>query len=315
MILVDNAYILFINISVMLLYSLPGFVMIKSKLTKAEAISGFNVLLLYVTQPCLAYYALTKVEFEIRILMNMLYTFGISLAVMLAVIGIFRIFTKGRQKESVALRISNVSIAFGNCTFIGIPLLEAVLPSYPEAVAYSIVFFISMSVIGWTVASFIITGDKKYVSVKKIFLNPATIGLAISLPFFLTGLRLPADFHNAVTLVGRMSTPICMLILGMRLATLPFKSVFTDKTKYLTAAIRQFAVPMIYILVCMLLPVEDNLKITLTICGSAPVAAVVLNYSELLGAGQEYAAGTIVLSNILSVLTLPLVILLQGLTM
>ncbi len=308
----NNAYILFVNILVMLLYSLPGFVMVKSRLMRVEAISGFNVLLLYVTQPCLAYYALTKVEFELRILLNMLYTFVISLVIMLGVIVLFRLFTQSRQREDVALRISNISIAFGNCTFIGIPLLEAVLPSYPEAVVYSIVFFISMSVIGWTVASYIITNDKKYVSVRKIFLNPATIGLVASLPFFLMGLQLPKDFHNAVTLVGRMSTPVCMLILGMRLATLSLKSVFADKSKYITVILRQLAVPLIYILVCTLLPIEENLSVTLTICGSAPVAAVVLNYSELLGEGQEYAAGVIVLSNILSVITLPLVILLQG---
>lgn len=304
----ENAYILFVNILVMLFYSLPGFITVKSKMMNVQSISGFNVLLLYITQPCLAYYALTKVRFEKRILINMLITFVVALGVMLAAIGIFRVLTKNKQKESVAWRISNISIAFGNCTFIGIPLLEAVLPQYPEAAVYSIVFFISMSVIGWTVASYIVTNDKKYISIKKIFLNPATIGLLISLPFFLLGVQLPLSFHNAVTLVGKMSTPVCMLILGMRLATLKWKSVFADKSKYLTVFIRQLIVPLLYILVCLILPVENNLKTTLTICGSAPVAAVVLNYSELLGEGQEYAAGTIVLSNILSVITLPLVI-------
>ncbi len=306
----NNAVILFVNITVMLLYSFPGFVLVKSKMLRSDSISGFNVLLLYVTQPCLSYYALTKIQFEQRILLNMLYTFLISLGVMLTVIAVFRLFTKNKQKESVALRISNVSAAFGNCTFIGIPLLEALLPEYPEASVYSIVFFISMSVIGWTAASYIITCDRKYISAKKIFLNPATLGLAVSLPFFLTSTALPDAFHGAVTLVGKMSTPICMLILGMRLATLSLKSVFADKNKYMTVCVRQIIVPLIYILVCILLPIENNLKITLTVCGSAPVAAVVLNYSELLGKGQEYSAGTIVLSNILSVLTMPLVILL-----
>ncbi len=305
----DNAFILFENIIVMLLYSLPGFILVKSKMLKPESISGFNILLLYVTQPCLSYYALTKIQFEKRILLNMLFTFLISLTVMLVVIFLFRLFTKNKQKENVALRIANVSAAFGNCTFIGIPLLEALLPEYPEASVYSIVFFISMSVIGWTVASYIITCDKKYISIKKIILNPAILGLAVSLPFFLTSTALPSAFHNAVTLVGKMSTPICMLILGMRLATLPLKNVFTDKYKYITVLVRQVIVPFLYITVCLLLPIEENLKITLTVCGSAPVAAVVLNYSELLGKGQEYSAGTIVLSNILSVITMPLVIL------
>ncbi len=306
----DNAYTLFINILIMFLYALPGFIVVKTKLVKPSGIVGLNVILLFVLQPCLSYYALTKVPFETRILLNMLYTFLISLIIMLIVIGIFYIFSRKKQKESVALRISNVAVAFGNCTFIGIPLLEALLPQYPEAVVYSVVFFISMSIIGWTVACFLITRDKKHISVKKILLNPAIIGLIVSLPFFITNWTFPEPFHNSITLVGKMSTPICMLILGMRLATLPWKTIFTDKLKYFTITIRQLIVPLIYIAICTLLPIEANLKVTLSVCGATPVAAVVLNYSELIGQGQDYAAGIIILSNIFSILTMPVLMLL-----
>ncbi len=306
----ENAFILFINIAVMFLYALPGFVLIKTKLAKPNAIAGLNVLLLFVCQPCLSYYALTKSNFETRILLNMLYVFLIALGVMLLIISVFFIFTRRKQENNVALRISNVSVAFGNCTFIGIPLLEALLPEYPEAVIYSIVFFISMSLIGWTVACFIITRDKKYISIKKILLNPATIGLIVALPFFITNYSLSSDFHGAITLVGRMSTPICMIILGMRLATLPLKSIFNDRLKYLSVAIRQLIVPLIYFLLCLILPIEQNLKMTLLICGATPIAAVVLNFAELTGEGQDYAAGSIILSNVLSIITMPLLILL-----
>ncbi len=308
----DSALVLFINILIMLLYSLPGFVLVKLKMLKESAIEGFNVLLLYVAQPCLAYYALTKVPFETRILFNMLYTFAVSLGVMLLVIVIFYCITAKSQRHNVSTRVSNVAIAFGNCTFIGLPLLEALLPDYPEAVVYSIVFFMSMSILGWTIASFVITRDKKYVSIKKIFFNPATIGLIIALPFFLTSVTLPSAFHGAVSLFGRMSTPICMLILGMRLATLSPKSVFADVSKYLTLAVRQLVVPMLYIVICLLLPIENNLKLTLVVCGSTPVAAVLLNYAELIGEGQEYSAGTIVLSNILSIATMPIMLIIAS---
>lgn len=306
----DNAYVLFINILVMLFFALPGFVLIKTKMIKPTSISGLNILLLYVCQPCLSYHALTKIGYSKRIMLNMLYTFLIALVLMLSVILLFRFITRKKQKESIATRIANVATGFGNCTFMGIPLLEALLPSYPEAVVYSIFFFISMAIIGWTVACYIITNDKKYVSLKKIIINPAIIGLAFALPFFITGAKLPTAFHDAVNLLGKMSTPICMLILGMRLATLPLKTVFLDKSKYLTIFLRQVIVPIIYLLVFLVLPIEHNLKVTILVCASAPVAAVVLNYAELLGEGQEYAAGVIILSTLFSVLTMPLIVLL-----
>ncbi len=307
----NNALIVFVNILVMLAYAAPAYILIKTKMFSASAISGFNILLLYVAQPCLAYYSLTKIAFDGRILLNMLYTFLTATGVMLGVILIGRFITAKKQKSDASMRIANIAFSFGNCTFIGIPLLEALLPEYKEAAIYSCVFYMSMSIIGWTVASFIITNNKKHISIKKIFLNPATVGLIISLPFFIFNFRLPAAFHDAVSLMGRMSTPLCMLILGMRLATLQLKSVFMDRMKYLSSAVRLLLVPMIYIGICLILPIGPSLKTSIVVCGSAPVAAIVLNYSELLGEGQEFAAGTIVLSNIAAVITMPAVILLM----
>ncbi len=305
----ENAAILLVNIIAMLVYAIPGYVLVKAKTIKPDHTVAFNALLLFIAQPCLVYYAMTKVTFSPRILKNMLITFLVSLVIMFCVMGIFFLFFRNHQKENIDLRISNIAIAFSNCTFMGVPLLEALLPQYPEASIYSVIFFLSMCLIGWTFACFIISRDTKYISIKKVLINPATISLAICMPFFYFGVAMPEPFHSAFTLLGKMSTPLCMIILGMRLATLPLKNIVLDPHKYGVIALRQFLVPLIYIFVCAALPIEPELKLSMVVCGSAPVASMVLNFAELLGEGQKYAAGTIIISNLTAVLSMPVMIM------
>ncbi len=306
----ENASILFVNILVMLIYAVPGFVLVKVKMMNAGAIPGLNTLLLYVAQPCLVYYSLTKVAFEPRILLNMLWTFLISFGVMMLAIGGFYVLNKRRVQESVALRIGNIALGFGNCTFMGMPLIEALLPEYPEASIYSIMFFLSMCIIGWTFACFVISGNREYISVRKIVLNPATVSLVLFMPFFVLNYAFPDPLNSSLVLLGRMSTPLCMLILGIRLATLSLKPILVDKSKYLIIALRQIVVPLLYLAVCLILPIEANLKISLVIYGATPVAAMVLNYAELLKKGQDYAAGIMILSSLTAVLTMPVMVML-----
>ena len=75
-------------------------------------------------------------------------------------------------------------------------------------------FFMAMNILMWTVASFIITRDRRYISVRKIFLNPSTIAMFVALALFFGRVRLPAQLDDAVSLLSKMCTPLCMLILA-----------------------------------------------------------------------------------------------------
>ena len=90
-----------------------------------------------------------------------------------------------------------------------------------------------MNILGWSLCCYVFTGDKKYVSVKKIFLNPSVLILVIVLPLFFCNVRLggagnsfAAQLGNMVELVGRSSTVVFMLVLGMRLASSNIKEIF-----------------------------------------------------------------------------------------
>ena len=183
------------------------------------------------------------------------------------------------------------------------------MPEYPEAVSYSAMFIVCMNVLSWMVCSVILTGDKKYVSIKKIFLNPPVLTLLVSLPLFFTKTALPDVLLSPVTLLGKMTTPLCMLIMGMRFATVRPKELFPDWRLYTTAMTKLVVMPMLAYLVTHWLPVDYSIKATIVILCACPTASVVLSLSEMYGTAQKTAANLVLTGTLFSMVTIPLVLL------
>lgn len=303
-----NFIIALTAVGTMLLYAVPGYLAVKTKAVKPDSIQAFAWLLMYVSSPCLTVYTFTKPDYNPAQLGDIgLFTL-ISFGLQAVVLGLFFLIFR-KKNQDVKYRIANLAVCFGNCAFMGVPLLEALLPDYPEAVMLSSLFGVTMNLLGWTAGSAIITGDKKYISLKKIVFNPATLSLPIALPLYFTNTDLPGMLSAMVELLGKMTTPLCMLIIGMRLATTRFKTLVCDPLQYGVVAIKQIAVPLVCFGLLLLIPMAQPMKQTLFIIFCCPTASIVLNFAELLGQGQKQAARIVLLGTLLSVLTIPLMML------
>ncbi len=305
-----------IMVGIMLAYAVPGFILIKVKAVKSDHIASFSKLLLFVCQPALTLYSFNKADFTKELGVNLLIFLGIITAVQLVFIGLFYLIFRKKMGD-IRYRITTIATTLSNCSFLGVPLLEAIFPNSPNVAVYSMMYFLSMSLLGWTLVSAIITRDKKYISVKKIILNPATLSIAVSLPFFFTGFKISADngqllgqIENMINILGKMTTPICMLVMGMRLATIKFKSLFNNWMQYFAVAINQVVFPLCVLGLLTLLRVDEELKWCMFVMCSCPIAAVIQNYAEILGEGQDISANMVLLGTLTSIVTLPLMALL-----
>ena len=305
-----------IMVGIMLAYAVPGFILIKVKAVKPDHISSFSKLLMFVCQPALTLYSFNKADFTKELGVNLLIFLGIITLVQLIFIGVFYLIFRKKMGD-VRYRITTIATTLSNCSFLGVPLLEAIFPNSPNVAVYSMMYFLSMSLLGWTLVSAIITRDKKYISIKKILINPATLSIAISLPFFFTRFKIGAEngqfleqIGKMIDVLGKMTTPLCMLVMGMRLATIKVKSLFNNWMQYFALAINQIVFPLCVLGLLTLLRVDEELKWCMFVMCSCPIAAVVQNYAEILGEGQDIAANLVLLGTISSIVTLPLMALL-----
>lgn len=306
--------------SVLLAASVPGFLLRKFGVIPESCIAGFSKVLIYISQPCLAVYTFKATEYTPEKLADIGIFAALTLGVHALMLGGAYLVLR-RRCDNPLYRILTVATTFANCAFFGIPIIEALFPAFAkDVIIYTTVYSVVMNVIGWTVGSAIISGDAKYISPKKIFLNPALIGTAVAFILFIFEIPLTftvpggsAEFtliSDVITVAAKMSTPISMLIMGMRLATMKWRSFFTDYRIYLTILVKQILMPLIAFAAVLFLPISPEMKCVFFVICACPAASVVLNYAEMVGAGQREAANTVVLSTMLSVVTLPLMALL-----
>lgn len=307
-----------LQVLLLMAYAVPGFLFVECGMLNAGHITPISKILVYVCQPCLEVYAFCSAKRSPSLLADMGWFF--LLCTTLQVIVILIIFLAVRKTgktdtQKIRSRICAFAGTFGNVGFFGIPLLQALLPEAiaADAVALSAVFAVSMNWLAWTVGLWMITGEKKHVRVRALLLNPATIALAVALPLFLTETQLPDALDGAIALCGRMATPLCMIALGMRLAAIKWKTIVTDAYAWIAAAGKLTLLPLLAFAVCLFLPLPAYLKATLFLLCCCPTASAVQNFSEIYlreDAGKETAADTVLLSNILCILTIPLLALL-----
>lgn len=287
---------------------LPGFFLTKANVMKEEHIKGFAVFLLYVCSPALSIYSFQQAECNMEILINIGILLLVTTFMQVLIMGIGFLINIKTYKIDGASRVATVAAAFGNVGFFGVPILQALLPDHPEAMVYSAVMSVMMNLIGWTLGMFMMSGDRKHVSVKNFLINPTTLCLLIALPLFFTNTSFPKPVMNFVEFFSKMSTPTAMTVLGMRLAFVKFRDLM-DYRQVVAIFLKLIALPLITFGIMYALPVDETLKISTYILSCMPPAAITLNFAELSNTSPKTAANIVVVGSLLVAITLPVLLL------
>lgn len=301
----------FSNVLLMLLYLLPGFLLCKAKKVQPNHLSTVSVILLYICGPGMFLNALIDLGHSPELTRRMGLFLAFSLAGEAALM-LLILLVVGKRKKEFAIRMLSIASVMGNVGFFGMPVVRALFPANPEAAVYSCVFNVSLNILAWTVGVFTLTGDRKYISFRAAFLNPTVIAVSVGLVLYLLEANrwLPRLFQDGFRTVGAMSTPLCMVILGIRLATINLKELFTAPLVWLISAGKLLVFPLFCYALVLPFPLDPVFKGSILILAGTPCASILLNLAEMFHNGQELAAKCALLTTLLSVLTIPLLSLL-----
>ncbi|MBE6600249.1 MAG: AEC family transporter [Ruminococcaceae bacterium] len=302
----ESFEITFINVVIMLLYIVPGYLLCKMKKSKSDHLSSISAVLVYGCTPCLIVSSFLALDFSWQTLAKMGLFFCMTLVLQLVFMGIMWLALR-RKFDDARYRVFTVASAMGNVGFFGLPIVRALLPGNPEVMCYSAMYIASMNLIMYTVGVYFLTRDKKFMTPKAAILNPMMLGMAIGLPLLIFGLGayIPAPFTTGIKLVGDMSAPLCMIILGIRLATVKFKKLFERPFVYLTCLGKMLLFPIFCYAAVFFLPLDFSFKASILILSGTPCASVVFNFSEMYGADPELSANCVLLSTLFCFITLP----------
>lgn len=207
---------------------------------------------------------------------------------------------------------------FGNLVFLGFPIISALYGG--EGLLYAGMFQLVSNMLMWTIGVAILNQRKDlslWMKVKHIF-NPNTFAILIGFLMFLFSIKLPLILMKSLGGLGDSTIYLSMLYIGSMTFYSSLKGFLNSKEVYLLTVNKLVIIPVLLLLifsgVISFFPGRIDVMVisVLVIMASMPAMANVVIMAKIFGADDKFAAANVFVSTIISLITLPLILLLLG---
>jgi predicted permease len=193
------------------------------------------------------------------------------------------------------------SMAFPNSGNLGLPL--ALYAFGDEGLNYAIAIFAIVSVGNHTVGQTITAGQGRWRSALK---SPVVPAAALGIVFGYFAIQLPIWFDNMLDLLSGLTIPLMLLMLGTSLARIPVTTI--SRSTYLSF-LRIGMGTFVGFAIATLFGFEGAERGAFVLQCAMPVAVYNYVYSQIYDTRPEEIASLVVVSTLLSVITVPILLL------
>ncbi len=252
--------------------------------------------LLYLTIPALVISSLTEkkihpAELAMTALGACIVVFGTGL-----ISFIYLKLTKSRAGKGFYL-----TTMFMNSANMAFPV--ALLAFGTDGLTIVVLYYITISVLVYTVGIYIAKGKD---GVSEIFKLPLLYAAVIGIWLNLGDIALPQTIKTTIDMLGDATIPMMQVCLGYQL----YSTKLTDlKTSFAASVIRIFGGLAIAYLFVTVLNLDGVIRNVILLTSAMPAAVITFIMSYRYKVEPELVASTVALSTIMSIVTIPLILL------
>jgi predicted permease len=210
-----------------------------------------------------------------------------------------------------------VGSATSNTIFIGLPVNVALFGE--AAVPFVLLYFFANTTFFWTLGNYALSLDGRPAGDRpagapsgrslalKAVLSPPLLGFLLGIACILAGFTPPGFLMDAAGTVGGLTSPLALLYIGMALSGSPLASLRPDLDLAALLAGRFVLSPLaVYLLAALLFPSAPPLMLKVFLVQSSlPAAATLALMASYHGSDSAFAGMAVTLSTLLSLLTVP----------
>ncbi|MCC0673520.1 AEC family transporter [Clostridioides sp. ES-S-0145-01] len=297
---------IFIQVAVLFIIILVGYFVRKFNLLDEHCTSKLSNLTMTIFLPSMIISSM-QINFDNKMIQKILLLLFISLVMyIVSIIIAFLLKYILKCEDTKDLGIYQYIVVFSNVAFMGYPVIEAVLGH--EAIFYTAIFNLPFNLFSFTLGIYLLSkGSTTKGFSMKLLISPATIAVVIGLFLFITGLRLPQFINDPLKMLGDMTTPISMIIIGSLLANSSAIDCFVNKRLYLVTIVRLLVLPVI---IYFILKGWVNDKMILAIpvvISSMPAAANTAIFANQYDSNVTLASQCVFFTTLFSVISIPFI--------
>jgi predicted permease len=292
-----------------------GSVAARFKVLTPESKDMLSKVIFNISLPLMLFTNFLKLDATPRLLSNSFVVLAISGIVVFLMLFIGWVLTKIFAIKGSEAAVFKAHSMFGNTIFLGFPLITALFGS--EGLLYASMYQLISSLIMWTVGVVVLShgnGNSLKKSVARV-INPNTIATVTGLIFFIFSIKLPSVIVKPFSELGAANTWLSMLYIGAMLTFASVGGLLGKKSLYIISFSRLVFVPSLLIALFVLAGAvaglsPDKLVTSVIILeASMPCMATVVIMAKEFGSDDHLAVGNVFVSTLLSILTLPLVVM------
>ncbi|MBR3157348.1 AEC family transporter [Candidatus Saccharibacteria bacterium] len=202
---------------------------------------------------------------------------------------------------------SQFAFIFNNATFLGYPIVVNTFGS-SGVIAYC-GFIIAFNIALFSYGIWLFEHKITLRLVKNIVTNPNNIAVILGMFMFLANLHLPLFMSDAVGFVGNATTPLSIICIGFMLSRADYKSLFKKWRLLVVASIQLILGPIVTFSLLKSLNFPPEVVEVCTLIQALPTATSLGLFATKYGGNNIEASELVTVSTILSVVTMPTMVL------
>ena len=286
---------------ILFLVMIVGYIANKVKILDKELNQKLSSLVLNVTSPALILYSVSEpVEVDLNTVLQ-IFLLSVAVYVVLPFIGIFfaRILKVAKEDRN----LYQFMTIFSNIGFMGYPVIQAIFGK--EALFFASICNLVFNILCYSYGVFLISGAGKVSFDYKKLINPGIIFSIIAVVIYLTKWQMPVIIGETSDLVGSITTPLAMMIIGSSLAEIPIKEVVSDIRIYIYTIIKQIIMPILFWWVLKFIVHDAMVLGVLVVLIAMPVGTIAIMFCNQFGGNTSLASKSIFITTLASVFTIP----------
>ncbi len=198
-------------------------------------------------------------------------------------------------------------LTFANVGFIGYPIVASIFGH--SAVFYACILNApnTLTIFVWGVM--FVTGDKAGKFNPKLLLSPAMIATYISIVIVAFGWRAPSFIAQPFTLLGNMTVPAALLVIGSSIGGMPVRQMAGNAGTYVMCLFRLLLLPVGLFYLFRLFGVDQQIDAINAVLIGMPVASFGTMFCMKYNKDTTVMTQGTFLSTVLSVVSIPLLAL------
>ena len=217
-----------------------------------------------------------------------------------------RYLTRQQQDEGVV----GFALMFGNVGFMGYPVVASIFGH--EAVFYAAVLNVVNTFAVFTIGTVLVTGSSEVEGSrfqKKVLYSTPMLAAYLTMAIVALEIdNIPAFVSQPLTMLGNITVPAALLIIGSSMSQLSLRTMLGNRTVYLTTLFRLILLPVAVYYLTSLLGFSDFVVNINTLVIAMPVATYGTILCLKYGRDTTVITEVTFITTLLSMLTIPLLV-------